>query len=62
LTDFIGSARTLLTKSVYPNLQNGSANDAARETLRSAIRQLGGDIATGRDNLERAYRDRADRH
>jgi hypothetical protein len=63
MTAFIGSARSVLTRSIYPNLQNGGANgETQKEILRTAIQQLADDITTGRENLERSYRERAERH
>jgi hypothetical protein len=53
---FVTTLRTLLTRSVYPNLQ--LEPDAAHQTaLRSALEEIAGEIPKARQKLEREYRE-----
>jgi hypothetical protein len=53
---FVTTLRTLLTRSVYPNLQ--LEPDAAQQAaLRSALEEIAGEIPKVRQKLEREYRD-----
>ena len=53
---FVTTLRTLLTRSVYPNLQ--LEPDAAQQAaLRSALEEIAGEIPKVRQRLEREYRD-----
>jgi hypothetical protein len=53
---FVTTLRTLLTRSVYPNLQ--IEPDAAHQAaLRSALEEIAGEIPKARQKLEREYRE-----
>jgi hypothetical protein len=53
---FVTTLRTLLTRSVYPNLQ--LEPDAAQQSaLRSALEEIAGEIPKVRQMLEREYRE-----
>jgi hypothetical protein len=53
---FVTTLRTLLTRSVYPNLQ--LEPDAAHQAaLRSALEEIAGEIPKARQKLEREYRE-----
>jgi hypothetical protein len=53
---FVTTLRTLLTRSVYPNLQ--LEPDAAQQAaLRSALEEIAGEIPKARQTLEREYRE-----
>jgi DNA repair exonuclease SbcCD ATPase subunit len=53
---FVTTLRTLLTRSVYPNLQ--LEPDAAQQAaLRSALEEIAGEIPKVRQKLEREYRE-----
>ena len=53
---FVTTLRTLLTRSVYPNLQ--LEPDAAQQAaLRSALEEISGEIPKVRQRLEREYRE-----
>jgi hypothetical protein len=53
---FVTTLRTLLTRSVYPNLQ--LEPDAAQQAaLRSALEEIAGEIPKARQKLEREYRE-----
>jgi hypothetical protein len=53
---FVTTLRTLLTRSVYPNLQ--PEPDAAQQTaLRSALEEIAGEFPRIRQRLEREYRE-----
>jgi hypothetical protein len=53
---FVTTLRTILTRSVYPNLQ--LEPDAAQQAaLRSALEEIAGEIPTVRQKLEREYRE-----
>jgi len=53
---FVTTLRTLLTRSVYPNLQ--LEPDAAQQAaLRSALEEIAGEIPKARQMLEREYRE-----
>lgn len=53
---FVTTLRTLLTRSVYPNLQ--PEPDAAQQAaLRSALEEIAGEIPKVRQRLEREYRE-----
>jgi hypothetical protein len=60
LTAFLGDARGLLTRSIYPNLQTAATNPETRAALRKAVEQLGGEIPRAREGLERAYREQSE--
>jgi hypothetical protein len=57
LTAFVGEARGLLTRTVYPNLQTAASNPETRAALRTALQQLGAEIPRAREGLERTYRE-----
>jgi hypothetical protein len=53
---FVTTLRTLLTRSVYPNLQ--IEPDAAHQAaLRAALEEIAGEIPKARQKLEREYRE-----
>jgi hypothetical protein len=60
LTGFIGDVRSLLTRSIYPNLQAAASNPETRAKLRKALEQLGAEIPRAREGLERAYREQSE--
>jgi hypothetical protein len=53
---FVTTLRTLLTRSVYPNLQL-EPDDAQQAALRSALEEIAGEIPKVRQRLEREYRE-----
>jgi hypothetical protein len=60
LSALIRNLREAMTAAIYPNLTARPGADPAesRESLRSALTQLGSDIAEARERLERTFRDR----
>jgi hypothetical protein len=56
IEQFVTTLRTLLTRSVYPNLQ--PEPDAAQQAaLRTALEEIAGEIPKVRQRLEREYRE-----
>jgi hypothetical protein len=53
---FVTTLRTLLTRSVYPNLQL-EPDTAQQAALRSALEEIAGEIPKARQKLEREYRE-----
>jgi hypothetical protein len=53
---FVTTLRTLLTRSVYPNLQL-EPDDAQQTALRSALEEIAGEIPKVRQRLEREYQE-----
>jgi hypothetical protein len=53
---FVTTLRTLLTRSVYPNLQP-EPDVAQQAALRSALEEIAGEIPKVRQRLEREYRE-----
>ena len=55
MTGFVTSLRTLLTRSVYPNLLP-EPDQTQQETLRAALEEIAAELPRMRDLLEREYR------